>query len=186
MWPPSMGEPSGSGVAYEFFAPFAHVPGRYEWCRIRSPTHGVFDCFIVLGESTAVPATVYVDSGAGAAFMADRYPQSACIRVGAGDLRLEELDGGRSVSGRLVADTGPVRRVDLTLRGGAALPRQSEYGGQGFPVWGSSWACWGVDLELDAEVAGAVVHADGHEERLDGAPGIVTLGSFGRLTPIRN
>ncbi len=173
---------AGSPV-YEFFAPFAHLPGRYEWCRIRSPTHGVFDCFIVLGESTAAPATVYVNGDAGAAFMADRYPESTCIRVGARDLAITEADGGRRVEGLLRAAEGPVHAASMTFQGGSEPPAQTEYGGGGFPVWGGRWTCWGVDLELAAHVTGEVLGADGRRERLDGVPGIVTLGSFGRLEP---
>ncbi len=176
-------EGGAADAVYEFFAPFAHVPGRFEWCRIRSPTHGVFDCFIVLGDSTAEPATVYVNDEAGAAFMAERYPESACIRVGARDLGIAEADGGRRVEGLLRASEGPVHTAAMTLQAGPNLPRQSAYGGTGFPVWGGRWTCWGVDLELDASVTGDVLHADGRRESLDGAPGIVTLGSFGRLEP---
>src|ERR1051326_5722585 len=102
----------GPDVSYEFFSPFAHVEGKYEWCRIRSPTHGVFDTFILVGES---PVVVYVASGSGARFMAERYPECRAFRVAPGDLSIEESRDGRTVRGRLRADVGPVQAADLTL-----------------------------------------------------------------------
>lgn len=169
---------------YEFFSPFAHVPGRYEWCRVQSPTHGVFDAFIMLGPSTADPATVYVHEDNGAAFMADRYPECTAVRVAQGRLMVAESADGRRVRGWLEADAGPVRRaaMDLVAAPGAR-PRDEPYGGTGRPVWGGRWACWGVDLVLDGHARGHVLHAGGREERIDG-PAIVTLGSFGRITPL--
>jgi len=176
--------PDRPDVVYECFAPFAHVPGRYEWCRIRSPTHGVFDTFIVLGASTAAPATVYVRDDAGAAFLRDRFPECSAIRVGADDLRIEESADHRVVQGVLRAGEGPLRQARMRLAAREdALPRQAPYGGDGRPVWGSRFTCWGVDLALDAQADGAVVHEDGREERLAGAPAVVTLGSFGRIAP---
>lgn len=169
----------------EFFAPFAHVPGRFEWCRIRSPTHGVFDCFIVLGASTAVPATVYVRDDVGKAFMRDRYPECTTLRVPEGDLRIGESDGGRTVTGSLRADAGPVRRAQMTLRGAGGVPEEVPYGGTGFPVWGGRWTCEGVDLNVPAQVTGFVEGPDGRREDLAGAEGIVTLGSHAVIAPLQ-
>jgi hypothetical protein len=177
--------PDGPGVAYEFFAPFAHIPGRLEWCRIRSPTHGVLDCFIVLGRDTSVAATVYVNSTLGAAFMAERYPECAAIRVPPSALDIEESDGGRTVTASLKASEGPVREASMTLRAPAgAIPKAVPYGGEGKPVWGGKWTCWGVDLTLDGHADGKVAWADGRLEALRGAPCVVTLGSFGRIAPL--
>lgn len=168
---------------WEFYAPFAHLPGRLEWCRIRSPTHGVFDTCIVLGKSTAEPASVYVDSEAGQRFMAQRFPQCSTHRVDAARLSIQESSGGRRVHGRLRAEAGPLRRAEMVFVARGDVPRQVEYGGQGLPVWGSDHTCWGVDLELDAEVHG-LVHWEARREALAGAEGILTLGSMGRLTPV--
>ena len=177
--------PDTPDVAYEFFAPFAHVEGRYEWCRIRSPTHGVFDTFIVLGESTSVPATVYVNSVLGQAFMKDRYPECTTVRVPPGDLKVDESADGRTVTGTLKAADGPVREAQMSLRAPAtALPRQVPYGGEGQPVWGSRFTCWGVDLNLAGACDGFVVKADGKRETLRGHPCVVSLGSFGRIAPL--
>src|ERR1051326_372296 len=98
--------PDGPDVAYEFFAPFAHLPGRVELCRIRSPTHGVFDTCIVLGASPAVPATVYVNSTLGAAFLAERYPECTAVRVAPSGLTVAESADGRTVTGTLRAEAG--------------------------------------------------------------------------------
>lgn len=174
------------GVVYEFFSPFAHVEGRYEWCRIRSPTHGVFDCFIVLHpDGTGEPATVYVDSDEGEAFMRDRYPQCTTIRVPPAALRLEERDAGRTVEGELRAAEGPVREVSLTFQADPdAVARNVPYGGTGEPVWGNpELTCWGVDLVLDARVDGYVDRTDGASERFDRDEALLTLGSFGRIAP---
>lgn len=168
----------------EFFAPFAHVPGRFEWCRIRSPTHGVFDCFIVLGASTAVPATVYVRDDVGEAFMHDRYPECTALRVPGDALSVTESDDGRTVTGHLEAETGPVRRAEMTLRGAEGVPEEVPYGGTGFPVWGGRWTCEGVDLNVPARVSGFVEDGDGAREDLSGAEGIVTLGSHAVITPL--
>lgn len=176
--------PDDAGVVYEFFAPFAHVPGRYEWCRIRSPTHGVFDVFIVLGSSTSVPATVYVDSDQGEAFMEDRYPECTCIRTDEQGLYLEESPDGRVLQCRMTAPIGPVRRAEMEFRAGPGLPQQGPYGGTGDPVWGSErFTCWGVDLNLDARVNGSLKTAGGPVTFQD-EPGILTLGSFGRIAPL--
>lgn len=172
-------------VAYEFFAPFAHVPGRYEWCRIRSPTHGVFDTFIVLGASTSVPATVYVNSTLGVDFMRTRYPESRCVRVAPGGLRLDEAPDGRRVTGLLTADDGPVREASMALAAGPGLPRAVPYGGDGRPVWGSAkYTCWGVDLVVDGVATGKVRHESGKVEVLQGVACLVTLGSFGRIAAL--
>ncbi|HUR62609.1 MAG TPA: hypothetical protein VM286_09635 [Candidatus Thermoplasmatota archaeon] len=174
----------GPDVAYEFFAPFAHVPGKYEWCRIRSATHGVFDTFIVLGASTQVPATVYVNSALGARFMQDRYPECTTHRVQPSGLTLAEAPDGRSVTGTLQADAGPVRKATMTIRApGMALPKAVPYGGEGAPVWGSRWTCWGVDLTLEAAADGSVEDAGGRKHLLRAVPAILSLGSFGRLAP---
>jgi hypothetical protein len=175
----------GPAVAYEFFAPFAHVAGKYEWCRIRSATHGVLDCFILLGRSTAVPATVYVNSTLGAAFMAERYPECKAIRLPPSGLSLSDSPDGRTVTGSLKSAEGPLREATMTLRAGpGAIPKAVPYGGEGKPVWGSRWTCWGVDLALDGHADGRLVWEDGRKESLSGAPCIVTLGSFGRLAPL--
>ena len=182
--PPFLRPPDGPDVAYEFFAPFAHVPGKYEWCRIRSPTHGVFDTFIVLGKSTGDPAAVYVNSVLGQAFLRERYPECQALRVPPGALRIGESPDGRTVSGHLDATEGPVRSVRMVLKSAAtALPRQVPYGGEGGPVWGSRWTCWGVDLVLDGVANGRLVRADGRTEEMQGTAAIVTLGSFGRIAP---
>lgn len=177
--------PDDPSVVYEFFAPFAHVPGRYEWCRIRSPTHGVFDTFIVLSPAgTSAPATVYVAQDAGERFMRERYPECETHRVGMGDLRIEERDGGRTLLCELRTKAGPVRTVKMTFQApGGATPRAVPYGGKGEPVWGSRFTCWGVDLVLDATATGAVERAEGFVETISRAPGILTLGSFGRIAP---
>lgn len=175
----------GPDVQYEFFAPFAHVPGRFEWCRIRSPSHGVFDTFIVLGATTADPACVYVNSEMGQAFMRDRFPECTTIRVAAGDLRIAESAEGRTVTGFLRATEGVVRVAEMALvASAAAFPTAVSYGGDGAPVWGGRWTCWGVDLNLPAKVTGRVVPAEGNEIPLQGVAGVVTLGSFGRLAPL--
>jgi hypothetical protein len=73
--------PDAPTVAYEFYAPFAHVEGKFEWCRLRTPTHGVFDAFILPGRS---PVVVYVDTEAGERFMQERYPECETHRVSPG------------------------------------------------------------------------------------------------------
>lgn len=177
--------PDTPDVVYEFFAPFAHVPGRWEWCRVRSPTHGVFDLFIALGASVSEPATVVVNSADGAAYLRDRYPECTAVRGPAFDLHLEERDAGKEVFGRLKAPRGPVLEAEMTLRTLLdARPQQAPYGGEGKPVWGSKrFTCWGVDLNLAARAEGWVRFADGREERLQGLHALVTLGSLGRIAP---
>lgn len=173
----------GPEVVYEFFSPFAHVEGRYEWCRIRSPTHGVFDCFILL---EAKPVVVYVNSAEGARFMAERYPESTAIRVAPRALRLCAKRDDRVVRGRLRAKEGPVRKVRMTLAASpSAVPKNVPYGGTGAPVWGSAeWTCWGVDLVLEGQAAGTLRFADGRKEVLKAVRALVTLGSFGRIAPL--
>lgn len=176
--------PDGPDVVYEFFAPFAHVEGRFEWCRIRSPTHGVFDTFILVGLD---PVVVYVNDDAGARFMAERYPECRTVRVGADDLWVEEREEGRVVVGGLRSKEGPVRLAEMTLRAvdEARVPEAVPYGGKGAPVWGSRrWTCWGVDLVLNGLADGRVTWEDGRLETLEDEAAIVTLGSFGRIAPI--
>lgn len=174
--------PDDASVQYEFFAPFAHVPGRYEWCRIRSPSHGALDCFILLDTSTAVAATVYVGNDAGARFMADRYPECTTFRA---RLRLRESRDGRTVRGRMRAAAGPLRFARMSLRAARDVKaKQVAYGGTGAPVWGSRWTCWGVDLNLEARADGRLRWRDGRRERLHGEAAVVTMGSFGRLAPV--
>ncbi len=165
----------------EFFAPFAHVPGRYEVCRIRSPTHGVFDSFIVLGESTSVPATVYVASDAGGEFMAQRYPECATLR--ADHLGIDESDDALTVRCALRASIGPIRKASIRFQADAGTPREVPYGAQDRPVWGSRWACTGVDLELDARVTGHL-HGPDVDVRFEEDPGILTVGSYGHIRPL--
>lgn len=172
--------PDDDETVYEFFAPFVHIPGRYEWCRIRSPTHGVFDCFIVLGADTSAPATVYVDADHGEAFMAQRYPECTCVRADEQGLLIDESVDGRRVEASITAPAGPVRKAHMVFQAEpGATPRQVSYGGEARPVWGSRYTCWGVDLELDATVTGRVEAMMGVEELA--THGIVTLGSFGRI-----
>lgn len=168
----------------EFFSPFVHIPGKYEWCRIHSPSHGSFDTFIVIESTTDQPVTVYVNCKKGEAFMADRYPESRCIRVPRDALSLcaSETDG--LVSGCLKSKDGPVKEAfmmflyDLDER-----PKATPYGGEAFRVWGSRWTCVGVDLERKAEVKGYVLSEKG-ETLLRNISGIVTAGSFGRIEEI--
>lgn len=177
---------SSDDAVWEFFSPFAHVPGKYEWCRIHSPTHGSFDCFILLGESTAVPATVYVNSDAGERFMADRYPESLAVQVPLRDLRIEASPDGRTVRGHLKTADGPLRMARMRLRAPSeAVPRAVPYGGSDFPVWGGRWACSGVDLVIDGTCEGLVRFADDRTDRLREAPCAVTAGSFARIVPFR-
>lgn len=175
--------PDTADVAYEFFSPFAHVPGRYEWCRIRSPTHGVFDTFIALDpRGTDHAATVYVSESNGVRFMEERYPECRTVRVPTGGLHITEHMGGRSVAGVLHAPDAPIVSAEMTLGALAdAVATQHPYGGSGKPVWGSRWTCWGVDLELAAVADGRVQHRDGRVEEFRATPAVVTLGSFGRL-----
>ncbi len=177
---------SHADVAYEFFHPFAHIEGRYEWCRIISPTHGAFDVFIVLGATTSEPATVYVKDDAGERFMAERYGPCTTIRVPDDDLSIGTSDDGYTVQGRIRAMDGPIREATMTFRAErGTIPRQVAYGGENAPIWGEAKrTCWGVDLVLDATVDGEIVDAANTREELRGTTGIVTMGSFGRIGPI--
>jgi hypothetical protein len=173
--------PDDERVVYEFFAPFAHVEGKYEWCRIRSPSHGVFDTFILVGRS---PVVVYVDTEVGARFMRERYPECETFQAAPGALRIEERDEGRTVVGVLTAREGPVRAARMTLTAPAQKPQAVPYGGRGEAVWESkAWTCWGVDLVLRGAATGAIEFAEGYVEKLDKTPAVVTLGSFGRISP---
>jgi hypothetical protein len=174
----------GPDVVYEFFAPFAHVEGRYEWCRIRSPTHGVFDVFIVLNpEGTQRPAVVYVNDEAGKSFMADRYPACKTIQLPGEALVLAERERGRVVQGRMESRQGPVRKAEMTFTADAdETPTNVAYGGTGSAIWGNeALTCWGVDLVLRAEVSGEIHHESGEIEAFAGDDALVTLGSFGRI-----
>ena len=100
---------------YEFYAPFAHIPGRFEWARIHSTTHGSFDCFIVIHEGTDQPVTVYVSSDQGERFMTDRYPESRGIRVLEHNLSIIAGAKGHTLECRLEAEEGPVRFATMTF-----------------------------------------------------------------------
>lgn len=174
--------PDTPDVVYEFFSPFAHVEGHYEWCRIRSPTHGVFDTFILIDRA---PVTVYVASRAGEVFMRERYPECRTHRVPEGNLVITESHDGRIVTGVLRATEGPVRDAIMTLAAEPdALPEAIPYGGQGKPVWGSRFTCWGVDLVLRGKTRGTIRWAEGATQQLEETPCLVTLGSFGRIAPL--
>ncbi len=164
----------------EFYGPFAHLPGKLEWCRIRSPTHGVFDTCIVIEATTSDPVTVYVNSDEGKRFMADRFPSCTTIRVPESALQMLETAGGHRLHCRLAAAEGPLRNADMTFNATPGVPREVPYGGQGKPVWGSAYTCTGVDLELDAAVRGELAWVTGLQD-LDGVAGILTVGSMGRL-----
>ena len=175
--------PDTADVVYEFFAPFAHIEGKYEWCRIRSPTHGVFDTFILVGRS---PVVVYVSSEAGARFMQERYPECEAHQVPPEDLSIAERDGGFTVAGRLRASEGPVAEAQMVLAAPSGVPPEAvPYGGGGTPVWGSRrWTCWGVDLVARGVARGHVLWSDGRLEPVHGEKALVTLGSFGRIAPL--
>lgn len=173
-------------AVWEFFSPFAHIPGKYEWCRIHSSTHGSFDCFILLGSSTAVPPSVYVNADNGERFMRERYPESAVYRVAPGRLRLRASIDGCAVRGVLTAKTGPVRKAAMKFRADAAqLPAAIAYGGKDFPVWGGRWACEGVDLVREGRCEGSIRFSDGRTETLKAESCAVTAGSFGRIAPLK-
>lgn len=176
---------SNSGAVWEFYSPFAHIPGKYEWCRIHSPTHGSFDTFIVLAESTDRPPWVYVNSENGERFMAERYPESAVYKLRPQDLTIEASPDACTVEGRLSSAAGPAADVRMRLSADVRdIPHALPYGGESFAVWGSRWSCTGVDLVRSG-------HCDGHieirnEERyiLRSVPCIVCAGSFGRINPL--
>jgi len=163
----------------EFYAPFAHIPGRYEFCRIHSPSHGSFDTFNYVQTTTDQPVCVYVCSENGQGFMNDRYPECRCVSVTSDKLGITSDQAGRKVQGHLEAEEGPVKSVELTLTAPAdAKPVESPYSGQKFMVWGSKWSCTGMDLDLKAWVQGQIELADGKTEDIDES-GILTLGSTG-------
>ena len=196
---------------HEFYGPFAHIPGRYEWARILSTTHGAFDAFIIIHQGTERPVTVYVDSEEGERFMADRYPESRAIRAADGKLTIRSEEAGRRLVGELSVAEGPVRRASMQFVAREdALPRAVPYGDSATPVWGSSYACQGVDLELPALVTGEIVVAeessDGPQpaggagmgvpagalvagnpianETFTNAQGVLTLGSYGKIVEL--
>lgn len=162
---------------HEFYAPFGHIPGRFEVCRMHTASHGTFDTFIVLHGSTQQPVTVYLSSTLGAAFMAQRFPESTTVRVPPSALVIDQKDV--TITCRMQADQGPVHDVDLRLAAsGHQLPTAVPYGGPS--VWGSVYACNGVDLELPAKATGHVRGPE-LEETFRGDPAVVTIGSYGRL-----
>ncbi|MCG8453139.1 MAG: hypothetical protein MI717_08165 [Spirochaetales bacterium] len=170
---------------YEFFAPFAHIPNRYECCRIHAPSHGSFDVFIVIETQTHEPVTVYVNDDAGVAFMASRYPESQCIRVAPEHLTLESQQKGCQVEGYLKAQEGPIQEAHLVFQctHESAL-KAVPYGNKGFSVWGSQWSCTGVDMEQEAQVTGFVQTPQGKEE-FHQSSAIITQGSFGHIQSLQ-
>jgi hypothetical protein len=174
-----------AGVVWEFYSPFAHIPGRYEWRRIHSPTHGSFDTFIVLAESTSLPPWVYLSSEAGLRYMADRYPESRTFK--ATELLIEGSFDGCLIRGRLCADAGPVAFAETRLAADPAdIPRIAPYGGQELSVWGSRWSCVGLDLVRDGRCDGRINFAPESrlpDEVFSAMPCLVSAGSFGRLSP---
>lgn len=170
---------------WEFYAPFAHIPGRYELARIHTTTHGSFDTWIVIETTTDRPVTVYVNSENGERFMADRYPESTAIRVTPDDLSIESDPWSFTVTGELRASQGPVRSGQLCFsRPADAVATATPYGGSGFSVWGSRYTCSGVDMETVAALSGSI-QGPGTTEEFDDEAGIITLGSFGRIA-LRN
>ena len=178
----------GANTVHEFYESFAHLPGRYEWCRIHSTTHPSFDCFIVIHGRLDEPVTVYVSSDAGEAFMRDRYPESEVIRVSPAELsiRHDERAATHVVTGELRANGGPVVEARMEFRAPAdRAARAAPYGSGEFPVWGSRWSCEGVDLELDATLEGYVRRADEvAPEAFEKERAVLTLGSYGRIAPL--
>jgi len=172
---------------YEFYAPFAHIPGRYEIARIHTTTHGSFDTWIVIETTTDRPVTVYVNSENGEAFMRDRYPESTAIRVGPTDLTIESDPWSREVTGTLTTPEGPITRGYLRfLRNEDAGARATPYGGGDFSVWGSRFTCSGVDMEVAAVVTGEITGVDNREiARFADTPGVITLGSYGVISELR-
>jgi len=165
----------------EFFSPFAHIPGTYEWCRIHSPSHGSFDTFIVIETTTDKPVTVYVNDDRGEAFMADRYPESRCIRLDKEQLHLSSSMEGRQINGWLRAEEGPIREASMQfVCSEEALPQETRYGGSDFAVWGSQWTCSGVDLEIPARVDGRVLR-ESEEMVFRNEAAIITAGSYGLI-----
>ncbi len=173
-------------MTHEFYAPFFHLPGRYEWCTIHAEHYGSFDCFIVIHSTTDQPVTVYLSAENGRRFMAGRFPESTTIQVSPDALRIEAR-GTRSAGGYLEAQAGPVRHVEMEFNAEpGATPAACVYGAPLFAVWGSRFSCEGVDLNLAARARGRVLTATGAEERFADEPGIITSGSYGRLTELRS
>lgn len=167
----------------EFYSPFAHIPDRYEVCRVHAEGYGSFDMFILIATRTDHPVTVYVNSDTGRRFMAERYPESTCIPVSPSALRVHAADEGRRVSLDLNAQSGPIRAATLQFAAEAdSVPTAAAYGGRNFPVWGSRYYCRGVDLNTSARVSGSVTMADGGTEELE-ATAIIALGSVGIIGP---
>ncbi len=175
-------------ATYEFYAPFAHIPGRYELARIHSTTHGSFDTWIIIESTTDQPVTVYVNEEKGLRFMTERYPESTAILVPPECLVIESDGWSRTVTGNLIppdsvsAAAGPIAEGHLVFtQVGKTSPTAVPYGGEDFAVWGSRFTCSGVDMEVPARVHGELVFADGTSERFGGAAGIITLGSYGMI-----
>src|SRR5579859_870268 len=165
---------------WEFYAPFAHIEGKYEWCRLRTTTHGIFDTFILFPYSQKV--TVYVRDDAGERFMRDRFPE--CDTYLTANLTILEENNGRVVEGALAASVGPIREATMRFTALDELPKAVEYGGPDKPVWNSPrFACWGVDLTLASHAVGHIRWHDERLEQLDNIPSILTLGSIGHITP---
>ncbi|MFW5786085.1 MAG: hypothetical protein ACOCYC_02475 [bacterium] len=180
----------------EFYAPFAHVPGVYEACRIHTVEYGSFDTAIAINRGTDRPVTVYVNSTEGERFMTERFPESLCIRVDADALTITASPDGRSVRLSLTASAGPLRRAELaftSLPGASA--QAAPYGDASFPVWGSRFSCRGIDLNLPARAVGHVTrqvpgpHGDSDpavaHEAVD-REATVALGSMGILAPLES
>ena len=166
----------------EFYSPFAHIPGRYEWCRLHNAHYGSFLLFIVIHGATDKPVTVYVDSDAGATYMRDLYPESTAYKLAPGSLRLSQDADSGAVSGSLSTIQGPIRGVRMRFDPVAGAPlRESPYGGEEFRVWGSAWSCTGVDLEAPAVVNGSV-HEPTRAIEFDGTEAVIALGSYGHIT----
>jgi hypothetical protein len=88
------------------------------------------------------------------------------------------------MEGRLEAEVGPVRFATMTFTAHLeALPEAVPYGGPGERVWGSRYACEGVDLQLTAGVSGEIILEEGAEE-LAATEAVLTLGSYGRITEL--
>lgn len=170
-------------VYTEFYSPFVHIPGRYEWCRIHNADYGSFDMFIIIHAGTDQPVTVYVNSELGKQYMDDRYPESTTYVIKPGDLSIDVEKDTRAIIGTLRSRRLPIRSVSMRFVPAANAPiRERRYGGDAFRVWGSNWSCSGVDLEIDAVVTGSFVQDDG-EEVFHDTPGIITLGSYGHIRP---
>lgn len=165
----------------EFYAPFAHIPGKYEWCRIHSAGYGSFDTFIIIEDRTDTPVTVYLTSEKGGAFMRDRYPESRVYQ--AEHLIISTEDAGRTVSGNLKATEGPVSNSTMVFTGlSDTAGRIVPYGADDYAVWGSQWSCSGVDMEISCRVTGTITQ-EGSTEIID-SNAVVTLGSYGIIRPL--